>query len=356
MRARARIFVFIVALSAMMSLSGKSITNAAPQTLSFTTSPVSLGVNVKPGTHTSEQLQIMNNGDQPEPIVMQLKTFGAQGTTGQASITDFLPSDPAASYIKFSPSSFTAQPKVWSKVNVTISLPASANLGYYYAIVFQPAVNIKPGPGQAVVEGDNAILLLLDTGSANESKKVEVANFTVNKGLFEYLPANFSVNIRNNGNIFLAPNGDIFLSRHADGTNTIDSLPVNPGGGNVLPHSNRIFTASWTDGFPVFVDKYMDGKLVTDHKGNPVLQLKWNTSKVDKFRFGKYYALLALQYNNGKQEVLLRSEVSFWVIPWKILLVLLLILLLILFGVFMLIRGVYRRIKRSSRKSKVTKP
>jgi hypothetical protein len=325
-------------------------TSAAPQTLSFTTSPVSLGINVKPGQSTSEQLKLMNNGDQAVPIIMQVKDFGADGSTGQATITDFRSTDPASKYIKFSPSTFTAQPHVWSYVTATIALPKSAQLGFYYAIVFQPSISIAVGQGQSAIKGDNAILMLIDTGSANETRSVEVAKFTVNKGLFEYLPANFNVNLRNNGNIFIAPVGDIFISRHADGTGTIDTIPVNSGGGNVLPDSNRVFPATWSDGFPVFVDKYVNGKLVTDKKSNPVLSLKWDTSKVNKFRFGRYYAKLALQYNNGKEEVLLRSVVSFWVIPWKILLILAVILLIVLFGIFMFLRGIYRRIKKRGKK------
>jgi len=36
-----------------------------------------------------------------------------------------------------------------------------------------------------------------------------VKNFSVGHGIYEYLPASFSVTTRNSGNIFLAPEGDI---------------------------------------------------------------------------------------------------------------------------------------------------
>lgn len=317
---------------------------------SFTTSPVSFGINITPGTSQSEELEIMNNTSQAVPIVMKVETFSAYGTIGQASIEDFPDSSPAAKYITLTPSTFVAQPGVWSKVKATISLPKTAQLGFYYAVLFQPQLTVQK-KATAILKSENAVLILVDTGSANEIKSISIANFSVTKNVNQFLPATFNVDVRNNGNIFLAPTGDIYISRNSNGTNTINTLPVNSGVGHVLPDSNRVFSATWANGFPVFVNKYVNGKPVLK-KDVPVQQLVWNWSKVNKFRFGKYYAILALQYNNGKREVLLSSVVGFWVIPWKILIVLLVFLLLLLFGLFVIFRSIYRKIKKPATKRK----
>jgi hypothetical protein len=285
---------------------------------------------------------------------MEVKTFGAYGSSGQAAITNFSSGNPAQGYIKLTPSTFTAPPDQWSYVQASISIPKTASLGYYYALVFQPALPSGiPHPGHAVINGSNAILILINTNSANESKQLGIAKFSVNKKLFEYLPANFSITVHNPGNIFLAPVGDIYISKNSNGSNTIDTLPINAGAGNVLPGTNRAFTATWSDGFPVFVAEDKDGQPVLSKSGNPVEQLKWKFADANKFRFGEYYARLALAYNNGTREVLLNSTVSFWVIPWKLLLVALLILLIILAALFIIIRSIWRKI-RAHKKPKIT--
>ncbi|HUD06478.1 MAG TPA: hypothetical protein VMR34_01190 [Candidatus Saccharimonadales bacterium] len=346
MRTRRRLIALVCFLIVSLFTFGKHNSALADSGTNLTTSPITLGLNIKPGSGETQTLQVKNNASTPVQINMQIKTFGAYGASGQAAITNFPSSDPAASYIKLSPTTFMAQPGVWNYVKATIALPKVASLGYYYAVVFKPIVtNPVTLPNHNVVTGSNAILMLVDTGSTNEIKQVQVANFSATKHLYEYLPASFNVVIHNPGNIFLAPSGDIFISRNSNGTNTIDSLPINSGGGNVLPDSNRGFSANWQNGSPLFVPLVVNGQPAYNKKGQPVLQLKWNFSQINKLRIGKYFAKLALAYNNGNHEVLLNSTISFWVIPWKILLVLLLIALLVLFSVYSLVRSIIRRTK-----------
>jgi len=317
---------------------------AGQPAISLTTSPVTLNLNIAPGSSSTQIAEVMNNGDQPLPINMEVMTFGAYGTSGEAAITKIPASSSESSYIKLTPSSFIAQPKVWSKVQVKINLPAGASLGYYYAIVFQPVYPNTEKLNGTVIHGSNAVLALINTNSSNELKQVSVADFSISHHIFSYLPANFSVNIRNSGNIYLAPHGDIFIARNSSGTNPLATLAVNGGDGNVLPQSNRVFTASWSDGFPVYENVYKNGQPVVNTKGLPVQHLKWDFSKVNKFRFGEYYAHLIMIYNNGSRTVLLNGTLSFWVIPWGVLLPIVLIILILLLNAFLIGRVIYRRI------------
>jgi len=336
------VFAILVApVAALISLPARAL--AATPPLSLTTTPVSIDATIHPGTAATETLQLMNNSSQAIPINMELNVFGAYGTSGQAAITAPRLNDPAASYVHFSPASFIAQPHVWSVVKATIKLPKTATLGYYYAVIFQPVVATPATIKPTFVKGSNAILILVDTQSANETRQVEIGSFSVSKKLYEYLPAQFTVSIHNTGNIFLAPTGDVYISRHSNLTNTIITLPVNKGGGNVLPDSYRVFQETWADGFPVFKNKLQSGQLVTDKKGNPVEQLQWNFANLNKIRFGKYYAGLTLIYNNGSRTIPLSAVVSFWVIPWKLLLLALVIVALFSFGFWSIGRSIFRR-------------
>lgn len=337
-------------------LSAQTTSAAAAPALSLTTTPVSLDLTIHPGTSTTKTLQLMNNTAQPIPINMSLDVFGAYGTTGQAAITAPKASDVSSDYVHFSPSSFIAQPGKWSQVQMTIKLPSNASLGYYFAVIFKPVLANPLVTKSAIIKGSNAVLVLVDTQSSNEVRQVEIGNFSVSKKLYEYLPATFTVSIHNTGNIFLAPTGDIFISRSSNLTHALTTLSVNAGSGNVLPNSYRNFQEVWSDGFPVFQDKLVNGHVVTDKKGNDILKLKWNFADSNKFRFGKYYAGLTLIYNNGTRTIPLTAVVSFWVIPWKLLLLALIPLLLVLYGFWSIGRAIYRRLKRLKKANKASKP
>jgi hypothetical protein len=135
-------------------------------------------------------------------------------------------------------------------------------------------------------------------------------------------------------------------------TGTIATIPFNHSGANVLPDSNRTFQAAWTDGFPLFQQKQLAGQPVTDAKGQPVDQLVWNFSQANRFRFGKYYAQLALTYNDGTGNKLVISQVSFWVIPWLLLLGGFVIMALVAIGLWSIGRGLFKKFKGVGSKRK----
>jgi hypothetical protein len=307
---------------------------AAGTAISLTTSPVSMSLTIQPGTSVTKKLQLMNNSVQPVKINMELDTFGPSGTSGQAIIKPPSPADPSVDWVTFSPSTFIAQPSVWTAVSMTISLPKTAALGYYYAVVFKPDVRVAEQKHANIIKASNGVFVLVDTGSGNENRQVSISGFSADRHVYEYLPATFTVSVRNGGNIYMAPFGNIYISRSSDMTHTIAAMTVNGAGGNVLPHSDRNFQMSWSDSFPVYGNKTLDGQAITDKQGKPVKQLSWDFSKANKFRFGKYYAKLTLVYNNGKQVIPVTSEISFWVIPWKLILGAVAVVALLLVGMW----------------------
>ena len=326
------------------SASPKPAANGASN---LTTSPITTDLLVKPGETRSTTLQIRNNGSTPISIGIQLKTFKANGSAGQASIINTPASDPSLSYVKFSKNIFTAEPGVFTPVEMTVSLPKDAELGYYYAVLFKPVLPSNAPVNTNTYTLSNAILVLVDSDSANEQRKLAIAGFSASKKVYEYLPASFDVKVRNDGNIYVPPRGVIFIGRDEAVTKPIASLELNKASGRVLPNSTRDYTLSWNDGFPRYEAQTVAGQPVLDKKNQPVMHLQYRFSDSDKFRYGKYYGRLALVYNNGQRDVPLYAVVSFWVIPWKLILIVLAVVLLQVLFVYALLR--YRRLYRRSR-------
>jgi hypothetical protein len=298
----------------------------------LTTSPIAIHLSTKPGQTVTTTMQVQNNGTTPVTIALRLEKFKALGESGQAAIYAPNSADPSLYWVHFSQTSIVAQPGVWNSVTVTIDVPIDASLGYYYAVLFEPQVQASTQNGLSnVVKGANAIFVLLDTNSANENRQLSVSSFTSLHGIYEYLPATFTATIDNPGNIYLIPNGDVFISRTPNGK-ALATLDINPGQGAILPQSPRQFQVQWSDGFPVFVPKRINGQIVSNSKGVPEQVLQWNSnSSFSKIRFGHYYAHLALVYNNGTNSKVTNVYVSFWVIPWKLILLFVFVIALIIF-------------------------
>jgi hypothetical protein len=339
-----RLLNYCLAIMAVAIILLPSVALSASVPFNLTTSPLPVLLSTKPGETISTTLRIQNSGTQPINLKVQLKKFRASGTGGSPEILNRGPGDNYFDWVSFSQNSFTAEPGVWNQINMTVKVPPIAAFGYYYAVVFSKsgATPVPTSTGSAVT-GGTAILVLLDVQAPGEKRQLNVASFTSNKRLYEYLPATFSVKVGNTGNIYTAPSGTIFINR---GSKTVAKLDVNAAAGNVLPGSDRVYSASWSDGFPAFKVKRDNGQVVSDKAGKPVYQLSWDLGKVNQLRIGHYTARLVLVYNNGTQDVPIQGSLSFWVVPWKLLPVIIIALVLIGIGSWTTIRSLARRIKR----------
>jgi len=297
----------------VLSQPAQAVSNTGP---TFTTSPVSVDLSTSPGSTTSTVLQIQNNSSQPINENVKLEEFRASGDSGQAQLFQPPAGDTSTSWVHFSKTAFVAQPGVWTSITMTIQVPKTAAFGYYYAVLFAPSTTVA-GKNNESFKGDNAVLVLLNATAPNENNTLSVKSFTASKSSYQYLPASFSVTIHNSGNVFTVPRGDIFISRTPNGP-VINSIDLNSGGGNILPQTDRTFVVQWTNGFPVYQPKLVNGQSLLYKNGKPVEQLKWDFTKVPEFRYGKYYARLVLVYNNGSGDEAVKGLLSFWVVPWSL--------------------------------------
>jgi hypothetical protein len=262
---------------------------------------------------------VQNSGTETAKLKVSLKKFKADGATGQPQLADREAADTYFDWVSFSPARFTAEPQQWKEVAMTIKVPSDAALGYYLAPVFSldTAGQDKPEANASQLQGATAVLVLLDVQVPGEKKQLEISSFSANKKLYEYLPANFTVKIKNSGDIHLKPAGSIFITK---GKKTIATLNINPNGGNILPKSSRNFETAWSDGFPVFEVKRVNNEIQTGKDGKPIQELKWNFAHANRLRFGHYTAHLIMTYDNGERDVPVEASVSFWVVPWGLIL------------------------------------
>ncbi|MBA3757573.1 hypothetical protein H0X09_01795 [Candidatus Saccharibacteria bacterium] len=311
-------------------------------------SPLPIELNAKPGTKASADLRVRNAGTKSERIKAVIRAFDVQGDEGQVNFRNPRPDEQYVKWITFSKAEFEAPPGEWQTIKMNIDLPKEAAFGYYFAVQFQRATPVKPAPGTTGIEGAVAIFILLNAERPDASRKAEVTSFTANRKSYEFLPVDFKIGVKNTGNVHLAPSGNIFIRR---GSKQVGVVELNQGGGNVLPSSSRRFSSSWSDGFPIYKDVVENGRTVTDEQGQPKRKLSWNLGDVQKLRFGHYTADLVLVYNDGQRDVPVTASVSFWVVPWRLLIGLLFVSIFVIIGLW----STFKKMSRTAKKLKGNK-
>lgn len=300
---------------AQVSESGPVVPEAG---LRLVTSPLPISLVAQPGNTVSTELKVKNAGILPEQITIDTFKFKAFESSGAPQILDPEPGDDFIHWVQFSESTFLLDPEEWKTITATFTLPESASFGYYYAFVFRRVINEETNrPRETSVVGGTATLVLLEARVPDAERAITVTEFSTNRMVFEFLPVTFTVNLKNTGNVHVAPRGNIFVNQGKN--KDIAVLDLNQGKGNILPNSARIFQTEWNDGFPIYAHRMEDGKVLHDAAGNPELQLTWNWEDTSKLRFGKYTAKMLLIYDDGMRDVPIEGVVSFWVIPWRLL-------------------------------------
>lgn len=325
--------------------------NANPEGgLDLNVSPTSIALEVKPDAGVSTDLKIKNNELSTEHLKVSLLKFGAEGETGTPKLEDLSPGDDFAKWASFSQTHFDAQPNVWTTIKMTINPPKTAAFGYYYAVIFSRDTSAAQ-PKAANLLGAVASLVLLDVQAPGAKRQAQVVQFSTPKKVSEFLPVNFTVRMHNTGNVHVAPRGNIFVTK---GGKNVALLEVNQTGGYILPDTFRQFTAAWSNGTPVYKVKMANGKAVLDKNDKQQTYLDWSNFNPSKLRFGKYTAHLVMVYNDGNRDVPVEAYLSFWIMPWRILIIGFLILLLVLAGLYAVaFRPLWKRFKQKRQPKRV---
>ncbi|MGB4759155.1 MAG: hypothetical protein WBP26_03790 [Candidatus Saccharimonadales bacterium] len=314
---------------------------------SLQVTPSPLVTTIKPGVPTEVELRVRNAGGTSEELKIEPRAFSFNSTTGEVELQDTTPPD-IAEWISFSSPVFTVKPGEWFSQKIKFSLPKETGFSYSFALVITRKNNPQPTSEGRLLRGSVAVFTLVNVDRPGATRILEVPKFVATKRVFEYLPATFTVEFKNSGNSIVQPYGNIFVQRGSNDTQPLATLPVNETRGYILPDTSRSLESNWTNGFPAY-------EISKDASGKEVRSLKWNFANASEFRFGRYTAKLVAAYNDGQRDIPLVAEVTFWVIPWKILLGVLIVLLLIGAGIWAIIRKLVKTVQRKKSPKSVHK-
>jgi hypothetical protein len=276
-------------------------------------------ISVAPGQTFSDKIKLTNDFESgseftffPEPV-----NFRQAGESGVAElyVNEELPdSADAAEWFTFQEESYSLDFGESVESNFTMTVPADAEPGgYYVALTYKKEQN-EQVDNVAIGEAIGALLFITVEGDLNRTG--ELLEFKTDKRFYDFTPVEFQIRYKNDGNIHDIVGGNIFVHT-GDVTDPIETMEVNPDGRIVLPGSIRQYSEIYNSGFI----RWNDGRL----------SIQW--SEFPTLRFGRYQATLKLKHFENGDRITTERQVSFWIIPWEIILIVILLVLLIAYVV-----------------------
>lgn len=296
---------------------------------SFVTSSVSYAVNetgqaleiappvvnltADPGEVKKTNINLRDVADSALVVTGKINDFTANGEDGTPKLTlDDGEESPYSIKTWIDPlKELTLKSREIATLPVTIRVPADAAPGGYYGVIrFTAVAPGISGNGVALSASLGALIFIRVNGDAKESMNVEEFYTADNRGtknwLFESQPITFVTRTNNTGNVYEQPVGQITVKDMFG--NAVASVNMNLEQRNVLPGSIRKF------------DSVMDKSNV----GN-------------RFLLGYYTAEITVHY--GANDATTTSKLGFWVIPWRL-------ALMVIGGIALLVIVIRTLIKR----------
>ena len=267
--------------------------------------PPVLNLRADPGETIQAKISLRDVSSTSLLVTNEINDFTAVGEDGTPKIILEENEPSPYSIIKWISKipSITLKARQIQNVPVTINVPADAAPGGYYGVVrFTATAPEIEGNGVSLSTSIGALIFVRVNGDAKE--KVSIEDFYVSKNdkkgfIFNSTPLEFTERIKNEGNVHEQPVGRI-LVKDLFGRPAVN-LNVNLEGRNVLPGTIRKFQ--------VPLDKTAIG---------------------DRTLIGPYTATLTVKYGSNGQAV--TQDVTFWIIPWKIILTVTAIIIVLIIG------------------------
>ena len=301
-----KIKIIVITLAITVSIN----TNA------LTVSPARIEISGNSGQTLSGEINIYNEQPEVKTFYTSYENFQSSDDSGAPK---FIGSENGlATWIK-TESSIAVNSEEKKVLPFTISIPADAEPGGYFAAVFlgsQPPANAEGGT--VSIGGKIGILVLLRVnGDIKEGAGLAEFGTQNKKRFFSNLPISLIYKVNNSGGDRIVPIGDIKIK------NTIRlnsaTINLNEGKGSVLPGSVRKFEAVW--------GKNSDEKIKAEKEKtffeSAMFQLK-------NFHLGVYTAKINMTWGEGKTNVD-SDSFTFFVIPWQLFLILFVVLLVVTF-------------------------
>lgn len=284
--------------------------------------PVRQEYNLAPGQSETYEIEVSNISQAPIDVITVINDFESDNISGQPRIiVDSEDRSPFSliDYVEL-PANFRLEPGESQKVTISVNLPESINPGGYFGVIrFAPGgVNVEEG-AVALTASVGSLLLVSVPGDVTEGMNVqfiEARRGGDTQRIFESPPEILAIGLENTGNSILKPYGRVIVKNTFG--NEVYSYEFNGGQlrGNVLPQSSRTFE---------------DG-----------LQ--------NIGRIGRYTVEANLSFGEGGGTIL-SGQTTFWVIPWKLILLALLVIALVIWFATRGIKSYNRRVVQKAKRN-----
>lgn len=296
------IFIFLLSTFGLFGLS----TFAMAQSSGLSAIPPRLGGDanesliLNPGQNVARTIKVRNESDQEKLITIEVHDIIVNDDFGTPVILDDSQSKnnrwSAASWIQVSPSQYKLKPGETKSLQVMFLVPEDALPGGHYAGIFHTFKDQTVTNNNGSVSGINSkvgtLVYITIPGPVKEDARV--TTFSAPQ-FSEYGPIDFKTTVINFSDIHITPAGAIKITNWLGGKTADLALPAT----NIFPGTSR----------------------------NYQLQLP------NKWLFGRYQAELVSSYGTTGQVLI--ATLFFWVIPWRLLILLGIIIILILLIIYL---------------------
>lgn len=259
-------------------------------------SPVTFDFKADPGQSITDQvIQITNQSSNKVKRYFYLMDVNSYSEAGQVNIVN--PSEneygfSLSQWVKLSAESYEFAANETIDLKFSIKVPKNAEAGGHYGAI---VIDLKPNQEQikgtsGVAVGNKIAVLVALEVSGEKKQEASILSFKANKFINEGLPIEFSFRMSNEGNVHLTPTGAISIGK-ANSNEKVGLVYVNSnndGTGKLLPKVIREYPAKFEK---------------TDKK------MGW----------GKYKATLSISY--GNPSISKTMIAYFWILPWKMILI-----------------------------------
>lgn len=316
--------VITLFLGLFSSMSVSAETSSANSAQGIEVSPASVELNASPGKTYNVTLHIRNVTSSSMVYTSAVQDFDSSGETGSPHITinDKLPATASVrTWVGMIPK-FTIGAQQQQIVNAQITVPDNAEPGGHYGVLtFSGTAPQLDSTGVGLSASVGVLMLMRVDGAITE--KADLASFyTANRDgkqsfFFESSPISFVTRIKNTGNIHIKPSMNIEVRDMFGGV--VKTIKANESSANVLPDSIRRFD-----------------------------------SKMDKpWMFGMYTANMSAGYGTNGQAI--TNSITFWVVPYKIVLAGLFVLSTIIYIFSRLLKAYNKRIIQKAKHEEASK-
>lgn len=252
-------------------------------------SPPLIELKTDPGKTVTSTIRVRNVTQDTLVIKSQINDFVANGEDGKPKL--LLDTDEESPYsIKswiVSVPTITLKKGEQKPIKVTLRVPDNASPGGHFGVIrFTGTPPELEDTGVSLSASVGTLMLVNVSGNTTENAEVTELSTAQNgkkRSLFEYGPITIIERINNTGNVFFKPSGSVRVSNMFG--REVKTYPLNENGGNVLPGSTRRF------------EQELSNKLL----------------------FGRYSVQADIVY--GENNSILTESTSFWVIPYKLILI-----------------------------------